>query len=1853
MHENPKEDEMNLNKLFLRWISLCGIVMVFAVSGWGVVLDTDTFNTNKDGWGGSGESWDSVGQRLFINRDQTGTKTFTFAAYPNQMVTVTLDATKTANWEAGDRIQITANGTTVYNSNSDGSISFDATLNGSGELALVVTPNTDSNDEDIYIDNVVINYTPVPEINVRGNGNSITDGDNTPSTTDYTNLGSVAVGQYIDRTFTIQNTGTANLTIGAFTLTGDFALQTAPAATVAAGGSTTFTVRFSPTATGTRNGTLSFDNNDSDENPYNFSLSGTGLAPAPEINVQGNGNNITDGDNSPSTTDNTDFGTINVNGGIIEKTFRIENTGTAALNVTGVTFNGGNASEFSVITAPAASIAIGAYSDFTVRFTAPATAGTRTTEMRIASDDANEAVYDIDISATGVATNANNDTYTTGISMTLSVGAASGLLANDTGYNKRVVSNTAPTHGTLTVSTDGSFVYTPTASYIGNDTFNYTITSDDGQTDTATVTITVQTIVDDSTHPFERVNPDFTQYVRGNYKIAGNTLTCLTSGRTGYGYEANGTAKECVDAATGLTYDATSNNYVNRYIDIDSDSSTWNSSSSYVTFPSTFDDSPGRGVLWAGLFWQGRIAWNDNTANAIRHAYTNGTSYLYDETYNDSSVNLNNTNAKNIRLKINSGSYNDVQAGTLYYVTSDGGTSYAAYADVTSILKSASPSLNDGIQTFTVANLTTSEGRESMPGLFGGWSLVVIYAEDVDGKTRNINVYNGYDLLESGSNNPTFPISGLKLPTTDAVHASLSVFAGEGEYPYTVDWTKISDTDVSANYDYFIDDTTARDNIFDGKLSGISRANIAGKYNNLSNNNNGIDIDNYDVSALVTGYRDANPDLNTLYIKWYSTKDYITPSMLAFATELYEPRLCYDYTLKQDGRYLTVDRTDPVARINQPISSSPIDILVYLRNKEADIPANGISVKADVNATRFGYTMTNPMYVSNPNGSALIDRGVPASNFPTNCTYSLSSGNGVANQGCVAFIENNAATTLDDIRRIRKGAGTLGSEEYIYTKFTINPQEISGTFNDINESLGLTLDYYISIGSTTIPYYDYVLGGPNVQMCTPSNVYAPAWGQFNVVESKTEPNFEPSNNIKTQISRRPFNVDVAFDSDPSTGTNDAPTSNINTTVMVEMIDVDSFGDINASCANPDAGVSAPIVVPLTMTSTDNTDPVPAQNESYHNFALKNGAFRVWYFTDSDGNLIQNWTASTSDQGKTVNSISGLFNSVSHGDCNSSCGVSGGSATSPGCFTCMKEYYGKPLCSRDNFSVRPEAFDIRIKDFPNPVDLVTNTDLTHDVYGYAPDTTPTLGRMNLAAGYDYRYDLTATGNETNSSAFVPVPRYTKYFNGANPDYNITMYWDSALTATECNDISNRSVTAYLVNGVRQNQTNLQNQVGDYRLNMTDKSWTAVDQISANANRTALRGFDITTDCVLNSNSTQIDASGEYGCEISSSHTNGGLVYKDHNLTLKPAKFDLSSFTYGLGKNAQPIVGGQGFVYMSDLNKSNDMNMSVRSTGQIRAVGANDLVLSNFVGGCFAKDLNISLEHDANLSYTTPFVARMVNSTLGGVQSYDTEEIVLTGSTITSIDDSNFTKIDSGALTNVLRFNFDRNQTTMHNPQTVAYGDINVSCTLQADCNSSSMRNLPMSNTAVGTTAINASITHVYGKLKTNSVRVMGLIPFSTIAQYEIYNSPALLGTAMTVDSQDGNWSINALHTETTYGDATVPFVVPTAGSQPVGANSYANGVETYNFPAFTVRQGYRAHIDTEGWLWYGAGMNEYTDPNNPGNVDCTTHPCFDISFGRIIGNTGSAKTESETQKANKNTTSGTGWNSTNEYAPAIR
>jgi len=251
----------------------------------------------------------------------------------------------------------------------------------------------------------------VAEMDVQGNGRSIADGDTTPSTTDHTDFGAVLVdGGTVVRTFTIRNTGTAALNLTGSprvavsgTHAAEFTVTAQPSTPIAAGGTSTFQVTFDPTSSGSRNATLSIANNDSNENPYNFAIRGTGITPAPEMSVEGNSVSIVDGDSTPRLADHTDFGSALVAGGMVVRTYTIRNTGTATLNLSGaprVAVSGTHAPDFTVTTQPAATVAAAGTTTFQVTFD-PSAVGTRTAALSIANDDANENPYNYAIQGAG------------------------------------------------------------------------------------------------------------------------------------------------------------------------------------------------------------------------------------------------------------------------------------------------------------------------------------------------------------------------------------------------------------------------------------------------------------------------------------------------------------------------------------------------------------------------------------------------------------------------------------------------------------------------------------------------------------------------------------------------------------------------------------------------------------------------------------------------------------------------------------------------------------------------------------------------------------------------------------------------------------------------------------------------------------------------------------------------------------------------------------------------------------------------------------------------------------------------------------------------------------------------------------------------------------------------------------------------------------------------------------------------------------------------------------------------------------------------------------------------------------
>ncbi len=126
------------------------------------------------------------------------------------------------------------------------------------------------------------------------------------------------------------------------------------------------------------------------------------------------------------------------------------------------------------------------------------------------------------------------DSYSVSAGQTLTV-SAPGLLANDTdpdGDALSVASSGSPSHGTLSISADGWFSYTPDSGFTGTDSFPYYVTDGQATDGPITVSITVNGSIGGNHPPV--ANGD-------SYSVAhDHTLNVPASGVLGNDYDPDG-----------------------------------------------------------------------------------------------------------------------------------------------------------------------------------------------------------------------------------------------------------------------------------------------------------------------------------------------------------------------------------------------------------------------------------------------------------------------------------------------------------------------------------------------------------------------------------------------------------------------------------------------------------------------------------------------------------------------------------------------------------------------------------------------------------------------------------------------------------------------------------------------------------------------------------------------------------------------------------------------------------------------------------------------------------------------------------------------------------------------------------------------------------------------------------------------------------------------------------------------------------------------------------------------------------------------------------------------------------------
>jgi len=399
-------------------------------------------------------------------------------------------------------------------------IQLDATTAGShsGELSFA---NSDP-DENPYNFTIIGNVTaaPEPEIDVvDASAAAIADGTGTAA------FGATPIGTPVEQVFTIKNTGTANLTLDSNSLllpTG-FSLVSGFSSPIAPMQQTSMTVRLNATSVGTYGGELSFANNDGNENPYNFTLTGEVLPTnsAPIVIHPIGDVAVEEGTASTEIALAVVFDDVDIpHGDSLTYSASHDNPGLLSTTINGATLT---------LTYIAGQL------------------GTANVTLRATDDELEfvEDVFVVKVIAPLEAPVAQNDFYRVNHDTTLSIDPSSGTLNNDIDPNGdalQAIAVTTANSGSLVLNSNGSFDYVPNAGFVGTDWFTYKATDGTHESQPATVTIqvvnTAPLALDDSYSVAANGTLDVPLedgVLAADFDLEGDTLTATLVATTSYG----------------------------------------------------------------------------------------------------------------------------------------------------------------------------------------------------------------------------------------------------------------------------------------------------------------------------------------------------------------------------------------------------------------------------------------------------------------------------------------------------------------------------------------------------------------------------------------------------------------------------------------------------------------------------------------------------------------------------------------------------------------------------------------------------------------------------------------------------------------------------------------------------------------------------------------------------------------------------------------------------------------------------------------------------------------------------------------------------------------------------------------------------------------------------------------------------------------------------------------------------------------------------------------------------------------------------------------------------------------------
>jgi uncharacterized repeat protein (TIGR01451 family) len=342
------------------------------------------------------------------------------------------------------------------------------------------------------------------------------------------------------------------------------------------------------------------------------------------------------------------------------------------------------------------------------------------------------------------------------------------------------------------------------------------------------------------TSPFTQV---FSANTTGSIQLRGNTvMTCQTA------------ATSCAGARVGTNIGANlnDNNFGMVYADVDSDATTFNSSSSTVNIPD------GASILFAALTWGG-----DTSAGGTINNAQYGTT--------PPAAAITAANAGQVSLKVpGSSTYQTVASTRTTFISGTAGA-YQGYANVTSTLQAA------GNGSYTVANVQAGTGSDR----YAGWGLTIAYSNPTD-PPRNLAVFSGFGTV-TGGNVVDIPVSGFVTPPSGAVRTTLGAISYEGDAGSTGDQMQLGNT--TSTLSNVTDALHPVANTFTSVISelGVDSSTRAPSYKNQMG---------YDEATFnVNGFLGNNASSGDIRLTSASGGETYYPGVVTFATDLYSPNL--------------------------------------------------------------------------------------------------------------------------------------------------------------------------------------------------------------------------------------------------------------------------------------------------------------------------------------------------------------------------------------------------------------------------------------------------------------------------------------------------------------------------------------------------------------------------------------------------------------------------------------------------------------------------------------------------------------------------------------------------------------------------------------------------------------------------------------------------------------------------------------------------------------------------------------------------------------------------------------------------